>query len=56
MEVSRQSHTLVTLCSGRESPVSIQWEMGWAPEVVGHFGEEINFLPHWDSNPGLSSL
>jgi hypothetical protein len=37
-------------------PCTHSQEMGWAPEVVRHFGEEINFLSHWDSNPGLSSL
>jgi hypothetical protein len=56
MEVSCQPHTAVTFALGESPlyPLSRRW--GGPQRWSGHFGEEINFLPQWDSNPRLSSL
>lgn len=33
--MSGQLHAPVALSPGKETPVQIKWEVGWAPEPVG---------------------
>jgi len=44
MEASGQLLAPATLPPGKELPVPIVWEAGWAPEPVLNAGEEIPLL------------
>ena len=37
MVVSIPLHILAALLLGKETPVTLEWEAGWAPELVGVF-------------------
>jgi hypothetical protein len=48
--VSDHLHTPAALCPGKEPPVSIALEVGWAPEPVWTTWGRENILPYQDSN------
>jgi hypothetical protein len=50
MEVSGQLYDSYTLLPGKEPPVPIEWEAGWATEPSGRRGEKKHDLPCWKSN------
>jgi hypothetical protein len=50
MGMRGQLHTPPTVLPGKEHPVPIKWEAGWAPEVVWIFlKRKNNIFPYWNS-------
>jgi hypothetical protein len=54
--MSGQLHALATLPPGKEPPVLILYEVGWAPEPVWTIWRSENSWPYRDSNSDLSVI
>jgi hypothetical protein len=51
MEVSGKLHALAALPPGKEPPVLIRYEAGWAQSRSGRCGEEKNLAPAGNRTP-----
>jgi hypothetical protein len=56
MELSGQFHGLAALTLGKEPQVSVEQELGWAPELVWMIWRRKISCPCHDLNPASSSL